>query len=209
MIATNQAESEFLPGDIWACYGANTLSKLISWKTCTPFAPRGLRLGPSHVAICCGTPESPYWVESTTLSHRVCQWTNRAEPKGCQLHRPDDRLEDYVRFGGHVDLYRLTPIDSLSEPETTLLNRILLEHFVACGVGYDYGGAAISGTRVLKLSRLFRSRMESVFCSELIAAVLMRLGRMNRANPTKFNPGSLVRRLVRTGTYSYVRTYRQ
>ena len=52
------------------------------------------------------------------------------------------------------------------------------------------------------LLRRFRD-LHEVFCSELIAATLQRLCRLNREDPTRFNPGRLVRRLIHEGTYCH------
>ncbi len=117
-------------------------------------------------------------------------------------------MGDYIRGGGWVDLYRLTEINRLSDAESRLLSRLLIEHLVRKHVRYDVSGALLSGTRAFQLSRLFPGAdLERLFCSELIAAVLMRLGRMNHANPTRFNPGRLLRCLVRTGKYQRVASF--
>ena len=109
-----------------------------------------------------------------------------------------------------MDIYRLTEIDSLSQVEADLLSRILLDHFVARAVRYDIGGALLSGTRVFQLLYSFPlANLDELFCSEMVAAVLMRLGRMNRDNPTRFNPGRLLRTVVRHGTYRRIASLRK
>lgn len=198
---------EFQPGDLAACYGNDLVGRTISWGTATPFAPPRLRLGPSHVAILCEWNGGPLWVESTTLCRHRCAilgWKRN----GAQAHLPEERIGDYVESGGRVDLYRLSPIDRLSRLDSELLSRILVRHFVGKLVSYDTGGAILSGTRILKYARFLPGAdLEQLFCSELVAGVLMRLGRLNRQNPTRFNPASLLRRLVRDGTYQFERTY--
>ncbi len=200
--------TEFLPGDIIACYGADAVSRIISYGTYSPFAPKGLRMGPSHVAILAGPWENQddlMFVESTTKSSRACLIAQ--EPvAGVQAHTIFDRLGEYHQAGGYCKLFRLTPIDRLTWTEVSLLWKLLSVHFLRSGhsqggIGYDYGGALISGTRVLKFSRLLRANLDKVFCSELIAALLMRLNRLGRSNPTRFSPVSLLRKLVRAGTY--------
>lgn len=127
-----------------------------------------------------------------------------------QSHLPEHRIGDYINDGGRVDIYRLTAIDRLSQTETTLLSRILLNHFLGRLIAYDTGGALLSGTRLFKWSRLFpKAELNQLFCSELVAAVLMRLGRMNRANPTRYNPATLLRQLVRVGTYQFHHSFSQ
>ena len=37
----------------------------------------------------------------------------------------------------------------------------------------------------------------------------MRLGRLNRDNPTKYNPGALLRQLIREGTMQFERSFQR
>jgi len=107
-----------------------------------------------------------------------------------------------------VHLYRLVEIEQLSRDENALLNRILIDHFLQSAVRYNWRGAFLSGTRVFQLSRFFPGAdLHQLFCSELVAAVLMRLGRLPRDNPTRFNPARLLRTLVRNGTYRLERRW--
>lgn len=195
---------DWKPGDIAACYGRDFDSRVISVGTLSVFGPRRLFLGPSHVAILCEKPRGDglMWVESTTLCRHSCAIQNR-KVSGVQAHEPDQRVNDYLSAGGSVDVYRLSPIRSLSHDESGLLRDILVRHFIEKEIGYDLGGALISGTRVLKLSSFWFADLNEVFCSELIAAVLQALCRLGDENPTRFNPGSLLRKLVRRGTYKF------
>lgn len=196
-------ESEFQPLDILACYGTGFTAKVISYGTASLLAPHRLRIGPSHVALICEYHGRSVWMESTTLCPHPCVILNQ-RIDGCQAHLPEIRLHDYVAAGGRVDLYRLSPIDSLSQAESDLVTKILVKHFIGKRVTYDLGGALLSGTRLFKRTRLLpQADLNELFCSELIAAVLMRIGRMNRANPTRFNPACLLRQLVRQGTYQF------
>lgn len=196
------------PGDIAACYGADLTSRVICLGTMSGVGPAGLRWPPSHVAMVCHHAGRPVWVESTTLCPQACL-VNGRQTTGVQAHPPQDRVEDYLSAGGRVDQYRFTDINRLSEAEDRLLSRLLIDHFVRRRIAYDFGGAVLSGTRVFQLLRIFPgANLETLFCSELIAAVLMRLGRMNHANPTRFNPARLLRTLVRTGKYVHCQTFR-
>jgi hypothetical protein len=198
------SEVDFQPGDIAACWGGDLAGRGISLATASLLAPRGLRWGPSHVAIIARRADRSFWIESTTLSRRACSIRGRIVP-GVQAHAPADRLSDYRAAGGHVAIYRLIPIESLSTAETRLLERLLLDHILPSGAAYDLGGALLSGTRVFQFSRLFPGAdLTRLFCSELIAAVLMRLGRLPRGNPTRYSPAWLLRTLVRNGTYQRV-----
>lgn len=192
---------KFEPGDIAACYGSCGASRLIELGTASVLAPPGLRIGPSHVAMLCEHRESMLWVESTSMCRRPCLLQKRIV-RGTQAHLPEHRVCDYLRDGGRVDIYRLSPIHALTSAESRLLERILVRHFVRAGIDYDLGGALLSGTRFFRWSRLFPGAdFHRLFCSELVAAVLMRLGRMNHENPTKYNPARLLRELVTRGTY--------
>ena len=111
-------------------------------------------------------------------------------------------MKDYLEQGGRVVRYSLTPINTLTTLETHLLMKILINHFVCARVDYDLGGALISGTRVWQLLHSFPGAdLDRLFCSELVSAVLQRLGRLNRANPTRHNPARLLRQAVRQGVY--------
>lgn len=197
----------FEPGDIWACFSRGWPARAISYGTFRPWAPKRLKLGPSHVALCCESPRhGPLWVESTTLCERPCLFRGEAVA-GCQAHRPEERIEDYCAEGGRVDLYRLSPIATLNSEKSELLSRILLKYFVGRSVPYDLVGALVSGTVLAKRLPFLLGGLERGFCSELGAAVLMELGLLNRANPTRFSPASLMRRLVWNGTYRYARSF--
>lgn len=201
------------PGDIFACFGSEAMSRFISIETSLltwPFAPRGLKLSPSHVAIACPQfhPNHTrcYWFESTTMTHRKCVVAGRPV-SGVQCHAVGDRLHDYL-INGAVELYRLTPINALS-PEAIMDMRSDLSWFIDREVGYEMAGAIFSGARIIrgidKLTGWMQPRMESVFCSQLIAAELMSICRMNRDNPQRYNPGRLLRVLVGQGTYTRIR----
>lgn len=195
---------DYEPGDIFACYGSDHTSRFISSVTASIFAPVRLRFGPSHVAMMCAWQNEPHWVESTTLCPHPCR-VHQKLVEGPQSQFPEQRIQDYLATGGRVDLYRLTPINRLTAEESQLLSHLLIQQFVAVSTPYDLPGALLSGTRLLSLTRLFpQADLQSLFCSELIAAVLMRLNRMNHANPARFHPARLLRTLVDNGTYQFV-----
>jgi len=199
---------DFLPGDIAACHGADWTSRLIRWGTSTLFPPAGLRVGPSHVAVLCPWRQRMVWAESTTLCPHNCLIQNRPV-SGAQLHPPELRIRDYLDHRGRVDIYRLTPFHRLSPQESRLLTWLILNEFIDPGTNYDLEGALFSGTHVLPFSRWFPGgSLDQLFCSEMVAAIVMRLNRMNHSNPTRYNPARLLRELVRTGKYTRVATLR-
>jgi hypothetical protein len=194
------------PGDILACYGSEPVSRAISWGTFCPTAPRGLRVAPSHVSIVAVDRGETVVFESTTLANRPCLIRGESVG-GVQCHEPELRVWDYTHRGGRVDVYRLTQWNRLETREVFELSKQLREMTLA-GLTYDTGGALLSGTRVFQMTRLFPAAdLESFFCSELVAFSLMRLHRLCRTNPTRFNPGRLCRRLVHEGTYRKVATH--
>lgn len=198
----------FLAGDIAACYGVDRESQIIRWGTASLFAPRGLRMGPSHVAILAETSaRGLLWFESTSLCRRPCVITGE-QRRGTQAHYIVPRIDDYTRDGGRVEVFRLVPFWELSPQDSHELAQ-LLTIAVDLRLAYDLSGALLSGTRLLKLSRFLYADLESVFCSELVAAALQKVGLMPHENPMRFNPASLLRRLVRTGIYRrYVTFFR-
>ena len=200
---------DFQPFDLMACYGTDATARAITWLTASALAPRRLRLGPSHIAVICNHHDAPLWLESTTLCPHPCAVLG-FPVDGMQAHLPEMRIDDYVNGGGRVDVYRLSAVDRLSQSESKLLSKILVRHFIGKRVTYDLGGALLSGTRLFKRTRLLPAAdLNQLFCSELVAKVLMRLGRLNRANPTRYNPACLLRQVVREGTFQFERSYSQ
>lgn len=194
-------------GDILACYGAEAVSRAISWGTFSLFAPCGLRVAPSHVSIIADLHGEPAVFESTTLSNRECLIAGEVTA-GIQCQRPIERVWDYTHRGGRVDVYRLMRWEELSRPTEVYELSDLLRRMTEARLRYDTFGAVLSGTRAFQMTRLFPTAdLESLFCSELVAFCLMRLNRMARANPARFNPGRLLRRLVSHGTYRKAATY--
>jgi hypothetical protein len=194
-------------GDIFACFGVDSISRVISWQTAVPWAPAGLRRGPSHVAIASQCVDlrdrGLVWIESTSLSRRPCL-VRGERVMGCQVHTIEERVSDYVEAGGRVDLYRLTPINTLGADAVRELAQDL-SWYVQQRYQYDTGSAIFSGTHLLRLAdkafSFWLPSPHSVFCSQLLAAQLQSLGLMNRDNPQRFNPGRLLRQLVAQGVY--------
>jgi len=213
---TRQQAYEPQAGDVFACWGRDLVSVGISIETSSLLGPRAFRWAPSHVAIACPrwypNQKTCYWWESTTLSKRPCLEAD-APVSGCQVHPIEGRLQDYVFAGGRVAVYRLTQFDALSREETKQLRDMLGQVIGDPGepvrqpVTYDTAGALCSGTRIVRRFSLWRNQLDTLFCSELLAAVLQRLGRMCRENPARFTPAELMRRLITAGTYQHLTTF--
>jgi hypothetical protein len=195
--------AEFADGDILACFGTGW-ARAISLRTSSLTGPRRLRFGPSHVGIILG--DSRKLVEATSLCDEPCDFAGR-RVSGVQLHDPMRRVEQYTAAGGRVDVYRLSHFWRFGFGESVDAWELCRE-LLQAGTVYDFLGAGLSGTRFFQLSRLFPAAdLSTVFCSELVAALLMRLGRLPIGNATRFNPGRLMRALVKSGVYRFHRSF--
>jgi len=178
---------KFDAGDLLIFYGRDLTSRIIEWAT----------RGPSHVGIICPHGEQgPLLFESTTLCETPCVLKGHCV-QGVQAHEPVSRIAEYP---GAVARLRLTQAWRLSAAEIGLLHDWLMH---VAHEPYDLRGALVSGTRLFKWTALTPyPDLESLFCSELCAAALMRLSRMPLENPSVYNPASLVREVRRCGTYA-------
>ena len=176
----------FEAGDLLIFYGRDWTSRIIECAT----------RGPSHVGIICPHAErGPLLFESTTLREIPCLLTGKCV-QGVQAHEPATRIAAYP---GAVARMQLAQAWRLNEAEIGLLHDWLMH---VAHEPYDLRGALISGTRLFKWTALMPyPDLESLFCSELCAAALMRLARMPLENPSLYNPASLVREVRRCGTY--------
>lgn len=184
----------FEPGDLLVFYGRDFTSRVIEWAT----------RGPSHVGIICPHPGQPgaepgggrlLLFESTTLCDEPCVLAGKCI-QGVQAHDPRSRVAGYR---GTAALLRLMPAWRLADREIGLLHDWLMR---VASEPYDLRGALLSGTKLFKWTACMPyPDLESLFCSELCAAALMRLQRLPLANPSLYNPASLVREVRRCGTY--------
>lgn len=195
---------ELLPGDILACYGKDLVSRGISLWTSSLRRPSRLRFGPSHVGIVVEHPSrGNLLIESTSLCAHPCLFLGRPV-SGVQAHYPETRINDYHVAGGRVDVWRPTSYWALSDVERAKLWQILSTHFSDRQTYYDLRGALTSGSRFLcTVLSWLETDMERVFCSELVAAALMRLCRLPLANATRYNPARLLRALARLNVYYF------
>ena len=196
------------PFDILACYGADHLSRIVTFGTFSPFGDRRLRRPPSHVAIISPTvPKTRRLlaVESTTLCPHPCLYRG-LHVAGAQAHWPHQRIEDYAAAGGRVDVYRINRLIRLGL-DADRLAQLLIEGFVRRSLAYDMRGAILSGTwyRYFRhlAARFSQADLETLFCSEMVAFALMACGAMNWDNPAKYTPGRLLRYLRRCGIYTF------
>lgn len=190
------------PGDILACYGHDWPSWLISFFTASLRRPSQLRLGPSHVAMVAEHPRRGLiWVESTSMCDRPCIF--RGKPvSGVQAHYPENRISDYLAGGGHVELWRLNDYWKINPMEPWEAVR---GFFDDREIRYDMRGAITSGTRILcRVLSWLETDIERLFCSELLATVLMHMHRLPLHNATMYNPARLLRHLHRINVYQHM-----
>lgn len=179
------ASKRLKSGDIVAFWGDDFSSKFISFVT----------RGPSHVGIVCLWRGRLVLVESTTLCSMPCMYQGRCV-SGVQAHQPFDRIHEY---SGAVAVYPIEEHWTLDDEEKEFLSK-LLDQFLKNSVRYDYGGALLSGTNILKRLTRFMpyADLGSLFCSEMVAFCYMRMGRLAVGNPALYDPATLVRAMRRS-----------
>jgi len=175
------------PGDLLFFWGRGWVSRLIELAT----------RGPSHVGIACPHNERLLVFESTTLCPLPCALTGRPS-RGVQAHGVELRV---AACEGRVARLPLAPFWRLNRAEEELLHRLLVRHLL--GRAYDLEGALLAGSRWFKWSHWMPyPDLATLFCSEMVAALLMRLARLPLGNPAAYHPAGLLRALRRCGTYA-------
>ena len=190
-----ECDREFVPGDLLVFAGTGFDSRFIALMSCRHWQ---LLKGQwfSHIGICALGPAGDVLVfESTTSCELPCEVLRR-KVHGTQAHKPRERLDVY---SGKVWRMRLAPRETLTEDESSRLTDFLMADL---GKPYDYDGALIAGTFVLRLCRAFLSRTDVFFCSDLVMAALKDVRVVDHdLNPRSYSPGRAVRDLTYWGTY--------
>jgi hypothetical protein len=187
----------FWPGDLLLFAGNNWESRAIALATCSPAQ---LLLGQwfSHVAICAAYRDRVLAFESTTLTDLPCD-IQRAKVRGPQAHEPRLRIKSYA---GRVWRMRLPQDKRLSIEQSRELTAFLVGKL---GEGYDYEGAAISGTRLLRLARWIRPSLDKLFCSRYAMSALKAIDIVDHdLNPAVYSPARMARDLQWWGTYQWL-----
>ncbi len=148
------------------------------------------RYGLSHIGIICEYEGIHYLFESTTLNgDRPC--AIRGVPvSGVQAHTVEDFLQRPGKIWHYPMRTRLYSHQSV---------RLRLELLELLGREYDLQGALRSGGCFLRiLEKTFRIQdISTLFCSEMVAYVLTRIGIAHIINASGQSPNSLVRRTHR------------
>jgi len=199
------------PGSIVLFSGRGFVSRVIEIGTCSPFShgahtaeitkadlrkqrkARVWRLSESQIA---NWQDGIYLIESTTLGGAPCAIQGK-EFAGVQVHR----YEDYVRaYTGKVWIMPL--VEPMTAEESQLLTDVSLD---LVGTPYDYAGAGLAGTRLLKRMCFWRTAdRETVFCIEtMLACLLFALqGRiLPRVDPGEATPSDVAKIMRNCGLF--------
>jgi len=151
------------------------------------------RRGLSHVGILNEHKENLYLFETDVFSDIPCAITGN-KVNGTQARQIDSTIESYEGKIWHYPLYR-----SLEEYEIRKLHLFLIS---TLGLDYDYIGAfraAGVGFSWIE-SLLYEENLDSIFCSEWVAASYKVIGLLPTDNASKWSPNKLTRHLRRQGT---------
>ena len=184
----------FQPGDLLFFAGRGWESRFIAGVTCSLWQMlRGQFI--SHVGICATYDRKVLLFESTTLTDLPCAIQQKAV-SGSQAHEPNHRIDKY---DGKVWRLRLNERDKLKERDSHRLSTYLSS---TIGRPYDYAGAPLSGTKIIRLVRGLYQDTDILFCSEWCTAALKDVGKMNHdVNASTYSPARLARDLQYWGTY--------
>jgi hypothetical protein len=164
-------------GRSWISYGVNLATGgLPGW-------------GISHVGILAHAPDGRLLLfESTSLDNPPCAITGKPI-HGTQAHPFEDMTREYDGRVYHYPFYR-----QLFADEDARLTEFLLD---TIGTPYDMLGAFRSaGIGLSFVESLFRpANLETIFCSEMVAAAYAVIGLHATTNVSRWSPNRLVRHL--------------
>ncbi|MGD9644292.1 MAG: hypothetical protein AB7U73_01180 [Pirellulales bacterium] len=187
---------DFRAADILAFSGRSRLSRLIKAATVPPwYWFRAHWRCVNHVAILARLKDDDgtarlFAIEATTQASEPCAITHRLV-SGVQAHLPTRLVASYP---GYVFRARINWASKVQWTEHQLLSDFL-QQFV--GQPYDYLDAVRSAT-----GRSHLPSLKSLFCSEVVAAALVRIGRLPADQaPDRYTPAKLMKRLVYNGIY--------
>ena len=172
-------------GDLIGYSGRSWLSFGINLGTC------GLPgWGISHVGILAHAPDGRLLVfESTSLDGKIpCEITGQCI-HGTQAHSLEDMVREYDGRVYHYPFYR-----QLYATEDARLTEFLID---TIGTPYDMLGAFRSGGIGLSFieSLLRPANLETIFCSEMVAAAYAVTGLHATDNVSRWSPNLLIRHL--------------
>ncbi len=170
-------------GDVLAFSGDNFISD------CVNIATYGIpRWSLSHIGIVGEHHDRLLLFESTTLDEYPCE-IKHVNFAGVQAHTVELAIRRYKGKVWHYPLYR-----ELYNSEKRRLKEFLLKYI---DVPYDSLGAfRTAGVALSWIESIFREQdLNSIFCSEYVAAAYSVMGLCPTSNVSRWNPNKLVRRL--------------
>jgi hypothetical protein len=195
-VAVNKAVlADLRPGDVLGFSGYTTQAALINLAT---YGIPGWNL--SHVGIVAEYRDELLLWESLAVTDRPCA-VRGDKQSGVQAHRFGYRLADEIQRSGKVWAYCLKR--PLNASESAELSGVL---YASLGASYDFAGATRSGGMLFGFfERLLRPEsLESLFCSELVAASLREVGRFDTLSASSWSPNSLIREGKRRGIWRQI-----
>lgn len=186
----------FRPADLMLVSGKAPVSRLIKAGTCSYWDAFRSVLGfpnwrcISHVGILANYAGQTLLFESTTLSPLPCVIRGGLHD-GMQAHQPREWL---TAVEGNIWVASLQKHYTLDEDNSHALTDFLIEHIEA---DYDPRGALDAG---LHWSR--GCDLSTVFCSEVVGQALMVADVIERNDPSRITPVSLITDVVERGIYS-------
>lgn len=185
----------FLPADLLFFAGRGYKSRLIAAAT---NRLQDLLRGNwfSHCGFIAAHGHRNLLFESTTLCDLPCCLTHR-RIRGVQAHDPRDRIAAY---DGHVWLLRLVDRDIHLTPDRG--QRLTSFAIKRLGTPYDYEGAPVSATVLLKTLDSFHQDLDKLFCSAYLMAALKAANIVDHdINAATFTPAAAREKLLYWGTY--------
>ena len=181
---------ELKVGDLIFFHGNDRVSKIIRYYT----------WGPSHVGIVVndasiginGAQGNLVLLESTTMCPTPCL-RQGIKVDGIQVQDIKTRIAQY---GTAPDFLQLR-----DECNFCPQDAVKFHHHAKQMIGkkYDIPAALVSATNILKY--LVTPDIETLFCSALVARLLMLMNLMNWKNPEIYTPAGLRQTLLKTAVY--------
>ncbi len=185
---------DYRPGDILAFSGRSRMSRLIKAATVPPwYWFRAHWRCVNHVAMVARLKDDEgttrlYAVEATTENGEPCAIKHKTI-NGVQAHLPTRLVTAYP---GYVFRARVNWASPVRWNESEMLSTFL-QQFIGCQ--YDY----LDAVRSVR-GRSHIPSLKSLFCSEVVAAALVCLGRLPAdLAPDRYSPAKLMKRLVYNG----------
>jgi hypothetical protein len=171
----DEAASLARSGDLWLFRGHSTADRAIRLATNAPV---------NHVALCLAVDDLPPLLWHAELGHSMPDVWTATTHRGAQLHRLEDAARTWVHRYGQSAFFR-----HLEPPATRAMED------AALAVVQDYSGRPFPRSRGLAKHWVMgrvrqRVSMEDLYCAELVAITLQRMGLLGDERPPNwYDPG--------------------